>query len=177
MSCARARSARPTWLLVTAVLIAVFGSGVITLAHSGELRDIDSARASGQFRIKRTEKCMMRKINDRRSRHGLRRLNWDAQLVHVARKHSTGMASSRSVYHDNYLGARVTHWRRLGQNSGAGGSCRSLLRNFMHSSTHRSNILGTWRHFGVGVERRDGKLYVQQIFESRLDPGNVYHYP
>jgi hypothetical protein len=30
---------------------------------------------------------------------------------------------------------------------------------------------------GVGIARRNGQIYVQQIFESRADPGNIYSHP
>lgn len=119
----------------------------------------------------------MRKINGRRARNGLSRLDWDAHLIYVARRHASNMAANRVVYHDSSIGQRVTHWRRLGQNTGAGRRCKHLLKSFMHSSVHRTNILGAWRHFGVGVSRSGGRIYVQQIFESRLDPGNIYSYP
>lgn len=120
---------------------------------------------------------MMRRINERRVRHGRPRLKSDAHLIYVARRHARTMASAGSIYHDDRLGRRITRWRRLGQNVGTGGDCGSLMRAFMRSDAHRSNVLGTWRHLGVGVQRSDGRIYVQQIFESRFDPGNVYNYP
>ena len=119
----------------------------------------------------------MRKINNARNRNGLSSLNWDKQLGYVARQHAQRMASSNSLYHDGQLGERVTRWRRIAQNTGYGGKCRRIFRSFMNSSTHRSNIMGAWRFVGVGTEWRNGCLWVQQVFESRDDPGNVYHYP
>jgi hypothetical protein len=47
----------------------------------------------------------------------------------------------------------------------------------MQSSTHRHNILGRYRFMGIGVGNRNGRLYVQQLFESRANPGNIYHFP
>lgn len=123
------------------------------------------------------EKCLMRKINNARRSRGMRALDWDRQIGYVARRHAYSMASARSAYHDYQLGQKVTRWRRLGQNTGRGGKCRRIFRSFMHSSTHRANIFGRWRHVGVGATWSGGRLYVQQIFESRLDPGNIYSYP
>ena len=125
----------------------------------------------------RSERCLMRRINRVRRARGLRALDWDKQIGYVARRHSVAMASSRGVWHDGSLGQKVTRWRRLGQNTGRGGKCRYIFRSFMRSSSHRSNILGAWRHLGVGATWSGGRLYVQQVFESRLDPGNVYSYP
>lgn len=119
----------------------------------------------------------MRRINRARSRHGLRRLRRDKQLGYVARKHSVKMASASSLWHDGDMGRKVTRWRRLAQNTGRGGSCRALARSFMASQTHRTNILGRFRFIGVGTESRGGLIYAQQIFESRRNPGNIYHYP
>jgi uncharacterized protein YkwD len=119
----------------------------------------------------------MHKINRARHRRGLGKLERDKQLGYVARRHARGMASNGSIYHDAGLGQKITHWRVLGQNSGRGGSCRRLFRAFMGSSVHRTNILYAWRFMGVGVKKRSGGLYVQQVFESYDDPGNIYHYP
>jgi uncharacterized protein YkwD len=119
----------------------------------------------------------MRKINKVRHRNGRHGLAWDKQLGYVARGHANDMAGQGSVWHDYYVGQKVTHWRDLGQNTGRGGKCRKIFRSFMRSSVHRSNILGPWRYLGVGTEWRNGHLYVQQLFESRRNPGNIYSAP
>ena len=98
-------------------------------------------------------------------------------MGYVARRHARTMASQRAVYHDYSVGQKVTRWRRLGQNTGRGRRCKGIFRSFMHSSAHRSNIFGRWRHVGVGTYRAGGRLYVQQLFESRRNPGNIYSYP
>jgi uncharacterized protein YkwD len=119
----------------------------------------------------------MRRINRARQSRGRRGLDWDKQAGYVARKHARSMASSGYVFHDPNLGQVITRWRALGQNSGKGSSCRELFRAFMRSSGHRRNILGHWRHMGVGVETAYGRVYVQQVFEHRRDPGNIWHRP
>jgi uncharacterized protein YkwD len=129
------------------------------------------------FRFKRMERCFMHKINWQRARHGRRHLRWDKQIGYVARRHARRMARRGSVWHDGRLGRLVTHWRSLGQNTGGGYHCRSLFRSFWGSSGHRANILGRWRFVGVGTKRRNGYLYVQQVFEYRWNPGNVFSYP
>ncbi len=133
--------------------------------------------AGGSYGFNASEKCLMRKINRARRSHGMRGLEWDRQIGYVARRHALAMASSGSAYHDYQLGQKVTRWRRLGQNTGRGGKCPSIFRSFMDSSTHRANIFGRWRHVGVGATWSGGRLYVQQVFESRLNPGNIYSYP
>jgi len=52
-----------------------------------------------------------------------------------------------------------------------------MFRMFWRSSVHRTIMMGRWRFVGVGVERRRGRIYVLQIFESRRNPGNTFRYP
>jgi uncharacterized protein YkwD len=131
----------------------------------------------GGWHFNSTEQCLMRKVNRSRRSNGRGGLYWDRQLGFVARRHARSMAANGYVFHDGNIGREITRWRSLGQNSGAGWSCRSLHRAFMRSSSHRYNILAGWRHIGVGTDRRNGRLYAQVVFESRYDPGNVYRYP
>ena len=140
----------------------------------------NDSEASGRSRytFRRAERCMMKKINKRRARHDLRSLNWDRQLGYVARKHAARMARHGSIFHDGALGSRVTRWKRLGDNVGmAARGCRALFKAFWRSSSHQDNILGRWRFVGVGAKRRNGAIYVHQVFESRRNPGNIYTYP
>lgn len=140
-------------------------------------RDIGEGASHPRYRFTRPEKCFMRKINNKRERRGLRRLRWDRQIGYVARRHARRMGRASGVWHDPALGEHVTRWRVLGQNTGSGRSCRSLFHRFWKSSAHRGNILGRWRYVGVGTKRRDGMLFVQQVFEFRTNPGNTFGYP
>lgn len=163
------------WKLFLAVLM----SGVVALT-SIPVRDIsgsvDSSAAS-RYRFKRSERCLMRRINDIRARRGLSRLRPDKQLAYVARQHATAMSRTGGVYHDPNISWKITRWNRLAQNTGRGRSCRSLTKAFMNSATHRKQILGRFRFMGFGTQKSGGRVYVQQLFESRRDPGNVYRYP
>ena len=131
----------------------------------------------GGWNFSDAETCMLRHINRARKQHGLSALDWDRQLGYVARRHANSMASSRNVFHDGNMDNEITNWRRLGQNTGKATGCKKAFWAFMRSSSHRANILGAWRHVGVGIARANGCVWVQQIFETRNDPGNVYHYP
>lgn len=132
--------------------------------------------SGSDWQFKRKEKCFMRRINRIRNQHGMSRLRWDRHLGVVGRKHAYRLARHGTIWHDD-IGAKVTKWRSLGQNTGKGSGCRRLTRAFMHSSGHRANYLGRWRHVGVGVVRRSGAMYVQQVFERRSDPGNIWNKP
>ena len=135
------------------------------------------SNGGGRYGFKSAEVCFMRKINQARIRQGRQALSWDKQLGYVARKHARQMASNRSVYHDPNMGQEVTRWRSLAQNTGRGGNCKSTFRQFMRSAPHRYNIMDTWRFVGVGIDYAHGSVYVQMIFETRENPGNVYHWP
>ena len=168
-----ARSLLALFLALTMSLVLFPNAGASVVADGGA-EPLVGARRYG---FNRPEKCLMRKINNARRSRGIRTLDWDRQIGYVARRHAFEMASARSAFHDYQLGQKVTRWRRLGQNTGRGGKCRRIFRSFMQSSTHRANIFGRWRHLGVGATWSGGRLYVQQIFESRLNPGNIYSYP
>ena len=159
-------------LLVTCMFTSVLAVGTV----EPDSRALDEAKLVRGWRFTRMEGCFMHKVNAARRRHGRATLNRDPQLGYVGRIHSNRMASYSSIWHDN-VASKVTRWIRVGQNVGAGKRCRGLFRAFMRSYTHRRNILGRWRHQGVGIDWRNGRLYVHMIFESRRDPGNIWHYP
>jgi uncharacterized protein YkwD len=153
------------------------GAGTVTAAGIDGTTLSLASSSGGRYRFKHSERCFMRKINNIRARHGLGRLRWDKQLGVVGRKHARKMARTASgIWHDD-IGSKVTRWNSLGQNTGMGGGCKRMTRAFMHSPSHRSNYLGSWRHVGVGVAKYNGSTYVQQVFESRRDPGNIWHRP
>jgi uncharacterized protein YkwD len=169
---ARARPGRRLiWALVGLTILST-----MTVAGPG-LAPAEAGKRNPKYRYRAAEKCFMRKINEVRAAHGQRRLNWDKQLGYVARRHARTMARHGGVWHDQNLARRVTRWQRLGQNTGAGGKCPRLFRSFLASSPHRANILGRWRFVGVGTRWKNHRLYVQTVFESRRDPGNVWSWP
>ncbi|MEA2434774.1 MAG: hypothetical protein QOG54_2231 [Actinomycetota bacterium] len=161
--------------------VALLISSVMAVLLVGALPGIGKAHSlaggGGGFYFKRSERCLMGKINAIRRNNGRHALNWDKQLGFVARMHANNMASQGGVWHDYSVGQRVTHWVSLGQNTGRGGACKRIIHSFMRSSSHRANILGQWRFIGIGTEWRGRRLYVQQLFESRRNPGNIYSTP
>ena len=160
-----------------AVILGTVALVTLSVLPSTPRASLSESEPVGGYSFTKGERCFLRKINGLRHRNGKRRLDADKQLGYVARRHARGMAKNRSIYHDGDLGRTVTRWRRLGQNVGVGGGCKSLFKAFKNSSGHRSNILGSWKHMGVGLDRRGGRIYVMHIFHSRRNPGNIYHYP
>ena len=174
----RTSGGKATGLFITvAAMAAVF---VFPVEAASKQPSTDSSEVEvtrNNYGFTSAEICFMRKINGVRQRNGLGPLRWDKQMGYVARKHARQMSNNGNVYHDENMGSEITRWRRLGQNTGGGRSCRSLSRSFMRSPSHRANILGAWKYIGVGTANRGSKVYVQQIFENYDDPGNVYHFP
>ena len=160
-------------------LVAALVSSMVVAASPAVALELEEGvtKTGATWRFSSVEACFMHRLNNKRAAHGRRRLYWDKQLGYVARRHAQRIASARSVAHDYDMGSEITRWNRLGQNTGGGRSCKSLSRSFWNSSSHRHNILGRWRFVGVGVSWNGGRLYVQQIFEARRNPGNVYSYP
>lgn len=159
------RAVRAFFVLGLALAVSLFGSIFVTAEHSS---------GGSRFRFSATERCFLEKINQHRLDVGRRALRWDHDLGEVARRHARKIAAERSTRHDYKYTEKITRWERLGQNTGRESSCRSMFKAFWNSSGHRDNILGGWRHAGVGVAKAGGKIYVQQIFSYKRDPGNVY---
>jgi cysteine-rich secretory family protein len=171
---AHAFTGRRFWFTAVFTSLAVL---IAPLAASIAFSGGDVARARSSWHFNRKERCFMRKINRARRARGHRALDRDRQAGYVARRHARAMANHGYVFHDADIGRVITRWRRLGQNSGKGSGCRQLFRAFFRSAGHRRNILGRWRHMGVGVVRAGGRVYVQQVFEHRRDPGNIWRRP
>jgi hypothetical protein len=180
MTDSRAALVFASWTLIASVVMGALLLGVMSArSRASELNDDQSrARAHKRFRFSRAERCFMHKINHKRRIHGRRLLRWDWHIGYVARRHARRMARARRVWHDPELGRLVTRWSSLGQNTGGRGRrCGSMFGRFWASGSHRANILGRWRYVGVGVAWKAHRLYVQQVFEYRDNPGNVFGVP
>jgi uncharacterized protein YkwD len=133
------------------------------------------ASAGGRcWKPKRSEIAFLRKTN--KARGSLGKLRLDPQLSKVARVHTRAMTRRNLLFHSSssQLSRRVTNWILLGENVGYGSTVASLHRAFMGSPPHRANIRrGRFRHVGIGVRRRHGRMWVTAIFQARSDPGTT----
>lgn len=121
---------------------------------------------------KRSEKKFKRLINLARTGVDLR---LDPELSKAAKVHTREMVRANSLHHtpSNVLRRRVTNWVELGENVGVGGGVVSLHDAFMNSPAHRDNILrSSYRYVGVGVIKRDGRMWVTVLFEAKSNPGS-----
>jgi cysteine-rich secretory family protein len=179
LSFARVAAPRP---LVAVLLLALFAASLF-YAETGPPLGGDpvlGGRDSRCWRVKRTERKFSRKINKARRGSNMRKLSLDPELSKVARKHAKEMARRNLLHHtpQSKLARRVTRWSYLGENVGMGGAVGSLHRAFMNSAPHRHNILrSAYKHSGVGVVKKRGRMWVTVIFEERRDPGTRLRMP
>jgi uncharacterized protein YkwD len=109
------------------------------------------------------------RTNAARQASGLSSLGVVSSWRETARDHSETMAAAGSIFHDDGLSSDADHvsscWSRIGENVGVGGSVADIQAAFMASSGHRANILTSdFRYIGVGVEWRNGRLWVTVRF-------------
>lgn len=132
------------------------------------------------WRYKASERGFARKMNSARVLNGLNKLSLDPELSKVARKHTQEMWKKDELYHtpSDKLRSRVTSWTVIGENVGVGSTVASLHEAFMNSQAHKDNILyTTFRHVGVGVAQKNGRMWVTVIFEAIADPGTTLRMP
>jgi hypothetical protein len=109
--------------------------------------------------------------NTDRAAHRLRALSTADDLARVAQQRADEMARTKRLAHTTNLGAKVTGWRRLGENVGRGPSLQEIQTAFMASPSHRENILDPdFTQLGVGVTW-DGKDYFYVAVIFRLPNG------
>ena len=123
-----------------------------------------STTASASFRGR-----MLDLTNRSRRAHGLHALHMDHPLARDAKRHSVRMARRGSLFHTGNLAHMLGHrnWSRWGENVGESpwDNLRALQRAFMRSPDHRYNILNpSYHRVGIGVERRDGRVWVTLDF-------------
>ena len=111
--------------------------------------------------------AVLHALNERRHAHGLRRLDMPRWVSRYAKHHSREMARRGTIFHTSDLGGVLSGvpWHEAGENVGAGGDWRSVMRAFMRSAEHRWNILhAAYRHVGVGLDNRRGSVFVTLFF-------------
>lgn len=121
-------------------------------------------------------------INLERSRIGLSDLFWDDRLADLARRYSEKMAREHFFEHIDSDGndvvararqSRIRGWSKIGENlftcAPTDQLARLSVRGWMHSPTHRENILDPeWHGTGIGIAYdRDGEIYITEVFTDR----------
>jgi uncharacterized protein YkwD len=121
-------------------------------------------------------------MNAQRQANGLQSLQWDEQIVALARKHSESMASDKYFSHKDpnggYVDTRaaklgIFNWMAIGENiafmKGYEDPATMAVEKWMQSTSHKKNILGNqWRDSAIGVAvASDGAIYFTQVFIAK----------
>ena len=157
----KSRSFRNT---AAALACAVLGSLAFSAGPALAAGECEAASATvaqvPRAKLVRSTLCL---LNQERAQRGLGKLRLNRRLNRAARRHSRDMVERRYFAH----GPFVNRIRRVGYLSGAAswsvgeniawggahlGSPRLIVRAWMNSAGHRHNILGRWRHIGIGIK-------------------------
>lgn len=121
-------------------------------------------------------------MNAQRQANGLQSLQWDEQIVALARGHSQSMASSKYFSHKDpsggYVDTRASklgifNWMAIGENiafmKGYDDPASMAVEKWMQSTSHKKNILSNqWRDSAIGVAvASDGAIYFTQVFIAK----------
>ena len=122
-------------------------------------------------------------MNAQRQASGLRSLEWDEQIVALARSHSASMAEGKYFSHKDlnggYVDARAAklglfNWMAIGENiafmKGYEDPASMAVEKWMLSTSHKKNILGgNWRDSAIGAlpSQADGSIYFTQVFIAK----------
>jgi uncharacterized protein YkwD len=150
-----------TLLASGAVLVALGVSAAP--ASAGACASADATASSvSTGRLASATLCL---LNQQRSRHGLGRLHANRRLSAAARRHAQDMARRKYFSHDTKgggdfadrilktgYGSNASLGENIAWGSGNLGSPREIVRSWMNSPGHRSNILNRrFREIGIGV--------------------------
>lgn len=146
------------------------------------LQSSTSAQWNGRGASQNEENQILSLINQERSKFGLAQLSWDDRLAELARRYSEKMARENFFEHVDSDGndvvararqSRIRGWSKIGENlftcSPTSELPRLSVRGWMHSPTHRENILDPeWHGTGIGIAyARDGEIYITEVFTDR----------
>ena len=121
------------------------------------------------------ERTLWQAVNRERRLAGLNALRWDDSLASAARQHAELMADQQTVAHtlpgEASLPGRATragaHFSWLSENIVQAADVSTAHAQFMHSPTHRANVLDSdMDTVGIGIAEHGGQLFVVEDFEK-----------
>ena len=122
---------------------------------------------AGGFRPARAREKVLHFVNQYRVHHGLRRVHDNRDVDRTAQHHSNLMKNSRTLFHSSSMWTKLRghHARCWAENIGMGPSVWKVFKGWVHSSEHRTNMLGRrYRRTGIGVAYAHGYYWITQIF-------------
>lgn len=104
------------------------------------------------------------RINSFRGANGGSSLSRSGSLDSYARSWAKKMAENGSISHSN-IGSLLGDWSSVGENVGVGSSVGAIFDSLVGSAPHKSNMLGDFTHFGIGVyQDAAGTLWTTHVF-------------
>jgi cysteine-rich secretory family protein len=116
-------------------------------------------------------------LNGERAKVGLAKLQWDDHLSKSASAHARLLAENKELSHDFpgepelkvRIGSTGLRFNLAGENLALAPTIEEVHKGLMNSPPHRANILSPqYNAVGIGIETRDGELYVTQNFAHTL---------
>lgn len=109
---------------------------------------------------------LLSRTNEARADYHRRAFRNQHELNRIAQHWARHMAETDTLQHNPRLTAEMHCWRTAGENIGAGPSAVAIYRAFMHSASHRDNMLSrSFSDIGIGAARdHDGTLFVDEVF-------------
>ncbi len=105
------------------------------------------------------------RINSLRSGSGLAALSRNGTLDSYARDWARWMGTNSDLRHSSNPSRLVPPWNSAGETVGKGGSVSSLFDAFSSSGGHRSIMLGTFTHVGIGAwVDGNGTIWTAHLF-------------
>ena len=122
------------------------------------------------------EKKVLLYVNEYRNAKNMSPLISSEPLAQLARAHSIGMQRNNKIDHHGFSG-RVSKVRNqyprtyvaenVGFNHGYSMPEKRMVDSWIKSPGHRVNILGNYRHTGIGItQSAEGKIFFTQLFVS-----------
>lgn len=155
---------RRTWGWAPVVLLLTVGLILGPLAGPSAGHGA-TRESSGTGLLSDAERNVATLVDQARAARGIPSLDTRAGLSDVARDWAEQMARTGVLRHNPRLTTEVDNWRWVGENAGFGPDVRTVQEAFMRSPGHRANMLDRdYTQIGVGVARRDGRVWVVQVF-------------
>jgi uncharacterized protein YkwD len=140
---------------------------ILLLLAAALMVAVPATSAQAGTRSKHWSAKLLSFTNEYRTAHGVHRLSGNADLRHMAWRHSVAMAQARSLFHTYDLGTKLLAWhpRTWGENIGVSTSLWRMFRGYCDSAPHRANLLNTkFGIVGIGVVLSHGGYWVTMDF-------------
>jgi len=109
------------------------------------------------------ERTSLTRTNQLRSSVGVPALQESDALTRKAEDWANHMASTGRLAHRGTWSG-LGSWCAAGENVGYGKDSVTVHNALMRSAPHRANILGRYDRIGTGYAKRNGRVWITQIF-------------